>query len=378
VIISDTSRLTLKDVCVGEVFLLGGQSNMVWTLAWSEDIHRNEIESATQENIRIMRLNHTESHYELADAEGDVAWSRVNPEVVKTFSAVGFMFGKRIQEELDVPVGLVQSAVSGSSLAFWLPRDAYNEYIASGKTAYSSTSSGNLIPCLGYNGMIAPLVGMRFRGMVWYQGETNTQDSAFYFDQLSLLIETYRENFNAPLMSVTVIELAKATADHALKWEPIKAAQQRAAAEIENVALSVSIDLGYHVDVHPRDKTMFAKRAAEITLNKFFGVEISPFPTVTDACRIYDNMVALTLSGGSEFLLKNGANGFEVSVDGKTFVPATGALIDGNTLNILSNETINYVRYGVIYYDGETDFTKHVTVYNAEGNPLDQFTIKID
>ena len=378
VILTDSARLTLTDVCVGEVFLLSGQSNMVWSLAWSEDIHKNEIENATQENIRIMRLNHTESQYELTDPEGDVAWMRVNPEAVKTFSAIGFLFGKRMQEELDVPVGLVQAAVSGSTLAFWLPRDAYNEYVATGKNVYSSASSGNLMPCLGYNGMISPLIGMRFRGMLWYQGEANTQDSDHYFDQLSLLIQTYRENFNAPLMAVTVVELAKATPDHAEKWAPVKAAQQRAAAEIENVALSVSIDLGYHVDVHPRDKTVYAKRAAEITLNKFFGMEIAPFPSVASASRIQDTMVTLTLTGGSAFLLKNGANGFEVSADGLRFIPADQVELDGDTLTILSAEPINYVRYGVIYYDGETDFSKHVTVYNAEGNPLDQFTLKID
>lgn len=378
IIISDSARLTLTDICIGEVFLLGGQSNMVWALGWSGDIHADDIAGANDENIRIMRLNHTESSYEMSAPEGDVSWERINPQAAKSFSAVGYLFGKQISETLEVPVGLVQAAVSGSSLAFWLPRDAYNEYTASGKNAYFSSASGNTMPCLGYNGMISPLIGMRFRGMLWYQGETNTQDSEYYFDQLSLLIETYRENFNAPTMCVTVIELAKSTSDRAPKWEPIKAAQWRASQELSNVAYSCSIDLGYHVDVHPKDKTMYAKRAADSTLSKFFGIETAPFPQVIDAERIDGNMVELTLDGGDGFELRNGTNGIEISEDGINFVQASAAAIDGNKLTVMGNIPINYLRYGVIYYDGETDFSKHVTVYNSEGNPLDQFRLKLD
>jgi len=291
VILSDNAKLTLSDVCVGEVFLLGGQSNMVWSLGWSGELHKNDIANATEENIRILRMNHTESLYERADAEGDVQWERINPESSKNFSAIGYLFAKRLHKELNVPIGLVQSAVSGSTIAFWFPADTYAEYINGGGVAYSATNSGNLTPCLGYNGMIAPLLGMRFRGMVWYQGEANVADNAYYFDQLKLLIQTYRENFNAPNMAVTVIELAKATADHAEKWAPVKAAQQRAAKELENVAYSVSIDLGYHVDVHPREKTEYARRAAEITLNKFFGIAINLFPTVVSAQRVNEKLL---------------------------------------------------------------------------------------
>ena len=378
VILTDTAKLTLHDVCIGECFLLGGQSNMVWSLGWSGTLHADDIAGATEENLRILRMNHTESDYERTDAEGNVTWEKISPTVAKTFSAVGYLFGKRIYEELNVPVGLVQAAVSGSSIAFWFPRDAYRDYIAGGGVAYSSASSGNLTPCLGYNGMIAPLIGMRFRAMIWYQGETNTSDNLYYGEELALLINTYRENFNAPLMGVTIIELPKATADHAEKWAPIKAAQQKNASEIENVALSISIDLGYHVDVHPRDKSEYARRAAEITLNRFFGMEISPFPSVEYFERVDKDMVVLKLTGGSGFELRNGINGFEVSADGITYVPILQTLLEDDTLTILAEQPFHYLRYGVIYYPGVTDFTKHITLWNTEGNPMDQFILQID
>ena len=376
VILTDTAKKTLENVCVGEVFLLGGLSNMVWPLGWSGSLHNADIEGATEENIRLLRMNHTESEYERSDAEGDVAWTPVSPEVAKNFSAVGYLFGKRIHSELGIPVGLVQAAVSGSTIAFWLPRDAYDEYIAGGGVAYTSASSGNLMPCLGYNGMIAPLLGMRFRGMVWYQGETNTPDAAYYCRELTKLILTYREKFMAPVMSVTVVELPKSTADRAEKWALVRAAQQEAARSIENVVLSVSIDLGYAEDIHPREKTEYARRAAEATLEGFFGYDFSPFPNVVSAERVSETAVSLKLAGGSSFELRNGKNGFEVSSDGTTFVPAAGVVLNGDTLLVSSDTQIRSVRYGVIYYEDEkTDFTRHLSVFNAEGNPLDQFVI---
>ena len=376
VILTDTAKKTLGNVCVGEVFLLGGQSNMVWPLGWSGSLHDADVQGATEENIRVLRMNHTESEYERADAEGDVAWTPISPEVAKNLSAVGYLFGKRIHSELGIPVGLVQAAVSGSTIAFWFPRDAYDEYIAGGGVAYSSQSSGNLVPCLGYNGMIAPLIGMRFRGMVWYQGETNTSDAAYYCRELTKLIETYREKFLSPLLSVTVVELPKSTADRAEKWALVRAAQQEAAKTLENVVLSVSIDLGYAGDIHPREKTEYARRAAEATLAGFFGFDMPPFPEVVSAERVSDTAVSLKLTGGSSFELRNGARGFEVSADGTTYVPAAGVELNGDTLLVSSDGPIRLVRYGVIYYDTETaDFSKHLTVFNAEGNPLDQFVI---
>ncbi len=379
VIMTDTAKKTLENVCVGEVFLLGGQSNMVWSLGWSGSLHDSDVEGATEENIRVLRMNHTESEYERADAEGDVAWTPISPEVAKNFSAVGYLFGKRIHSELGIPVGLVQAAVSGSTIAFWFPRDAYDEYIANGGVAYSSSSSGNLMPCLGYNGMIAPLIGMRFRGMVWYQGETNTSDAAYYCRELTKLIETYREKFLSPLLSVTIVELPKSTADRAEKWALVRAAQKEAARTLENVVLSISIDLGYAADIHPREKTEYARRAAEATLAGFFGFDTSPYPEIVSAERVSETAVSLKLTGGSSFELRNGARGFEVSSDGTTYVPASGVELNVDTLLVSSDSPIRSVRYGVIYYDTETaDFSKHLTVFNAEGNPLDQFVISSD
>jgi len=83
------------------------------------------------------------------------------------------------------------------------------------------------------------------------------------------------------------------------------------------------------------------------------------------------------LEGGEGFVLKNGSNGFEVSADGKTYIPAASVALDGNELTILAEQPFQFVRYGVIYYTNETDFSKHITVYNTEGNPLDQFILEI-
>ena len=377
-LVTPTACRRLSDVCVGEVFFVSGQSNMMWTLGMSSDaIHGADIQNATEENIRILQMTHHESAYERVDAEGNVCWERISPERAKTFSAVGYLFGKRMHRELGVPIGLVHAAVSGSTIACWLPRDLRAAYVKSGEPSYANEKFGNLTPCMGYNGMAAPLAGLCVGGMVWYQGEGNAVDGTHYFGQLSLLIQAYRRLFRDERLPITVVELPKATAWHAEKWPPVRAAQQRAAREIENVTMAVSIDFG-HTDVHPTDKTEYARRVAEATLERFYGIPSAPFPRVAKAERIDGTTVAFTLEGGDGFVRKNYGRGFDTSSDGLTYTPAAKVTLEGNRLTVFAEAPIKAVRYGVRFYPNEPDFKKHLSIYNVEGNPLDQFYQTVD
>lgn len=378
VIVTPTARLTLCNVCVGEVIFLGGQSNMVWMLGMSDEtIHGKDIEEATEQGIRVLCMTHHESAYERVDAEGDVRWKPISPNIAKNFSAIGYLYGKRLHRELKVPIGLVHAAISGSNIACWFPRAARESYVATGRPSYSNEKFGNLTPCLGYNAMVAPLGGLRVGSMLWYQGEGNAMDGAHYFAQLSVLIAEYRRHFGNDSMPITVVELPKATEWHVEKWPPLRAAMQRAAREIDNVTMSVSIDLG-HTDVHPIDKTLYAKRAAEATLERFYNVSFPPFPRIVATEREDATTVTFTLAGGAGFVLKNEGRGFETSQDGTSYQPAKQVLLDGNQLTVCSEHPIVKVRYGVRHYADESDFTKHLSLYNTDGNPLDQFIQIVD
>src|SRR6185295_6769582 len=97
------------------------------------------------------------------------AWEVCSPKTVGRFSGVLYHFGLRLQEELGVPVGLINSSWGGSPIAPWI---------------VAEKSSGGM-----YNGMIAPLMPFAVRGSIWYQGESNDGNGMKYRDKMEALIE---------------------------------------------------------------------------------------------------------------------------------------------------------------------------------------------
>lgn len=371
---TDIGKKTLKNIAVGEVFLCSGQSNMAWTMNYSSSVYQDFIAAADYPRIRLFNIPKTESETELSEYEG-VSWQTAAPSSVGNFSAVGFLFGLEMQKVLNVPIGLVSAAVGSSLLCYWLPQAAY-ETLAAADAVYTNDTSSVFMPSLGYNGMIAPLTDMVLRGIVWYQGESNGWKCDLYKGELTALINSYRTAFSDDLLTFTVAELPRYNEDTALRYATIRDAQYKVSVEMENVALAVNIDDGDAGDLHPRNKNSVAKRLAEITLDKFFDIGMREYPVAISAERISAKKAVVTVSGTAGYLfLKNGANGFEVSVDGTVFSNVgVKVCVSGKKLIITAEEDFNVVRYGVSSnYDGETDVSKFVSVYNGDGVPLRQF-----
>ena len=127
---SGASRLVYEDVLVGEVWVCGGQSNMEWTLGpgvgpgianWEE-----EVASANFPQIRFFDVPHSVSGVPLADAGGE--WKITTPENAGRFSAVGYLFGRQLHGELNVPVGLLGCNWGGTVAEAWTSRETLEEF----------------------------------------------------------------------------------------------------------------------------------------------------------------------------------------------------------------------------------------------------------
>ncbi|MEM6799744.1 MAG: sialate O-acetylesterase, partial [Planctomycetota bacterium] len=120
-IVSANQTLTFSDVAIGEVWVCSGQSNMQWNVGatWNGDL---EIVAADQPDIRLISVHNPGSQSPVEDFPG--AWECCTPEAARQFSAVGYYFGKRLQETLGVPVGLIDNAWGGSACGAWTPREA--------------------------------------------------------------------------------------------------------------------------------------------------------------------------------------------------------------------------------------------------------------
>lgn len=111
--------ITVTDLLVGEVWVCSGQSNMEFGLAQSTGGFE-EVAKANYPAVRLFSQTRRASAKPLPEADG--AWCAATPETVPTFSAVGWYFGRRLLENLDVPIGLIHTSWGGTPAEAWTPR----------------------------------------------------------------------------------------------------------------------------------------------------------------------------------------------------------------------------------------------------------------
>lgn len=362
---TEKSKRTLTDIYVGEVFLLSGQSNMPFPVSHSESATGKTYEAVGDRIVQTIIVPQGMSSEPKSNLT--LTWKSAG----RDFSVLGYLFGLDMYDTLNIPIGLVLSATGGTSLSYWLPKSAYKELSSE---QYVYITPGKEV-CGGYNAMVAPLNCMRFRGVIWYQGEGNSVYATGYATELECLINAYRKEFNDPNLTFTIVELPKYEVNSD-GWAEIRKAQQQVASTVENVCLSVSIDQGDMKDIHPADKEVIAKRVTQVTLETFFGVDCPNPPTVVKAEKISANQVVLTLKNADGLVAKNGTNGFMFSPNGLMFLKVSEVSVNGNTITITAPEEIQILQYGsTIAFSDDTvymDPSKQVTIYNGDGLPMDQ------
>ena len=119
---ADTLRLT--DVLVGEVWVASGQSNMEWPVQASNDADA-EIQAADYPNIRLFKVARTVAYTPQKQVEAE-GWHAVTPETIPDFSAVAYFYGRRLYEDLNVPIGLIETAWGGTPAEAWTSGPALN------------------------------------------------------------------------------------------------------------------------------------------------------------------------------------------------------------------------------------------------------------
>ena len=194
---SSEGYATLKDVLFGEVFLCSGQSNMAYTPLSMAGMNNASAEIAAADSpgyndIRLFTVGQgTVAQAPLDDLKTVYHnWTSASAKVVggvkwKEFSAICWLFGKRIHDTLQVPVGLISSNWAGTSIQVWMPTPA-NEACQQGNW------SGDR-----YNALIAPFtVGpMSLSGVIWYQGESNNGQGRYYECAFPAMITAWRAAF---------------------------------------------------------------------------------------------------------------------------------------------------------------------------------------
>ena len=113
---SGDQEIAIKNVLVGDVWLCSGQSNMQWSLNATTNGEQAIAGSADSE-LRLLTVPRVGKGEPQSSV--DVGWSEAAPETVPGFSAVGYYFGARLREDLDVPIGLISTNVGGTPAEAW-------------------------------------------------------------------------------------------------------------------------------------------------------------------------------------------------------------------------------------------------------------------
>ncbi len=171
--VKGSTTIDYKDVLVGEVWLCSGQSNMEWRVSQSGNA-KEEVANGNHPMIRHIKIPRRPSD----KPEKDVTpvrggWEVCSPETVANFTAVGYYFGRHLQGELDVPIGLLGCNWGGTRIEPWTPPTGFKSVpalkeIANNLDTFPQKNGNGSIDHQSalalYNGMIAPLNPYGIRG----------------------------------------------------------------------------------------------------------------------------------------------------------------------------------------------------------------------
>lgn len=226
-----------------------------------------------------------------------------------------------------------------------------------------------------YNAMIAPLKNYSLKGVLWYQGESNTKKPSEYFDLMKTLIETWRAQLNQEKLPFFVVQLTNYMDP---KLEPVESSwaalrqQQSNLVKIDNTGLAVTIDLGEWNDIHPLNKYDVGRRLALQARKMVYGEKklIASGP-IFDSMQQKDEQLILKFKSIGSGLMSKGGNtlkGFAIAGQDGKFVWAN-ATIEGDKIIVWSNEIRNprKVRYAW------ADNPDTANLYNKEKLPASPF-----
>jgi sialate O-acetylesterase len=342
-----SNALEFTNVLVGDVWLLGGQSNMEFDLAriFHGDV---EIASANFPNIRLMtipssadkapvkdfeRINEYDSWYERYDKKG--YWFICSPQTVPTFSGIGYIFGRRLFMASQVPIGLIDVSLGGTTVEAWLspatlaampensfllkqwhdkvqaydPEANLRTQIANWrKDSASSIQEGRELtprpaqpspgplfdrnfPGSSFTGMISVIAGLTIKGFIFHQGYNNALDDSRpkqYALNFKALISDWRKAFNDADLPFGILEFSAGgepqTPDNfemrMIDPSPfIREGQLQAFKDVPNTGFVCSYDQQVNW-YHPQKKVEAGERMARWALSTQYGFELDWQPAL--------------------------------------------------------------------------------------------------
>jgi sialate O-acetylesterase len=373
--VAGRNTLVVHDVLVGEVWVCSGQSNMAFTVSRVIDAEK-EIAGAASPAIRLLKVARRPADTPAAFAGKN--WQVCSPGTVTDFSAVGYFFGRDLNRSLNVPVGLIDSAVGGTPAESWTPlpvlqanpafRNIFQKWedrfaaarAAQARSAASAPAArpgrpgakpqatltqlnqNSQRPAVLYNGMIHPLIPYAIRGAIWYQGEANAKYAFQYRTLFPTMIRSWRDawgqgDFPFLFVQLTSYNYAR-TEPYQSAWAELREAQAMTLS-LPHTGMAVTTDIGDATNIHPRNKQEVGRRLALVARATVYGENVAFSGPVYESMAIEGQRVRIRLKHVEGGLAVRGGGelkGFAVAGSDRRFVEAK-AVIDGQAVVVSSD-----------------------------------------
>ncbi len=420
-VIKGENTISISNILVGEVWLCSGQSNMEMLLGPMKG--RITIENA-KETIANAINYPTIREFTVARDASDVSlvevkkgrWDVCDSVTVKSFSAVGYFFANALSQKLHVPIGLIHSSFGGTGAERWTSREmlesntelkelvskyeksivsfserfqkykeneaaiieAWNQEVLLAKENKTALPKKPIAPvepaksgdCGGlFNAMIAPIIPYAIKGVIWYQGEHDSnkaKTSKEYQTLFPALISDWRSRWQQgdfPFLYVQIAPNEKNTPE-------LREAQLLTLQRSPNTAMAVITDcVDPTFNIHSPIKKPVGDRLALAARALAYNEKIEYMGPIYQSMKIEGNSIRISFTHiGSGLLAKESdLIGFAIAGTDANFVPAK-AIIEGNTVLVSAVDVINptNVRFGFVNIP-------ITNLYNKEGLPASPF-----
>lgn len=401
---SKDKKIVFSDILIGDVWLCSGQSNMLFRLDQSFRA-KKAIENSANKNIRLFQLKAIretdnvawdsatlEKVNELKYFNGN--WQQCNPGTASTFSAVGYFFGKKIQQEENVPIGLIEVAVGGAPIVSFLDRHTmeFDPYLVNElydwrksdfimpwvreRAAKNLENSKDLRqrhpyqPSYNYEAGISQFINTPIKGIIWYQGESDAHNVDLYAYNFKKLIASWRKlwNENLPFYFVQLSSIDRPS------WPYFRDMERNLSLEIPNTFMAVSSDLGDSLNVHPTHKQPIGERLALLAFkNTYHKNIIASGPRIKGALQ-KGKEITLTFSNAKKLKTKNYEKliGFQVMNEKGEFI-SPKAEIKNKTVILFLNKNDKIIK--VLY--AFKPFSR-ANLQNETGLPASTFSLPVE
>lgn len=364
-ITSNKETINLSDVLIGEVWLCCGQSNMQMPMRGFGTVEKGNfqpIANADQElatadipNLRYFKVNTIFRDSLMTDVlNGE--WWRASATQAREFSAVAFFFGRSLQQNLKIPIGLIGSSYGGTRIEAWMPVEILEKALGRALQPEDISKDAKQRPAVIYNAMVAPVHRYTIAGWCWFQGESNRHNSQIYAAMSKSMVEYWRaaQGDRDAKIPFYLVEIAPATYSTKIAAAMFREAQMEASQQIPNAAIVSTADIGDKKFIHFPRKREVGERLANLALARNYGfTKIDPYSPHYIASEFKGDKAIVEVSATLGKM--SDATGFELAAQDGVFYPAT-ASVQGKKIVVVSPNVPKpqYIRYLFTdFFDGQ-------------------------